>query len=219
MFTVEEIQKLTSIVDFHNSFFAIQILGKEVLDDYDKFILRNFGIDIEKINNSTPHKGINYEKTKCFYCERKFNICQKTVEHIVPRSLGGSNAACNKVNACYDCNTWKGSLMIHDFILKVKKRIKSGKTHKTIPDDLLRVILINCARLKLYVDKKGQKLYAKQNITNPYAEPKKKKLKQIAASTKIVASPIRTALKHLPHELPQHSLTMYQSTIFAKPSY
>ena len=57
MFTVEEIQKLTSIVDFHNSFFAVQILGKEVLDDYDKFVLKTYGIDVEKINNQgvTPY--------------------------------------------------------------------------------------------------------------------------------------------------------------------
>lgn len=147
-------------------------------------------VDIENIDSSAYVKGINYEKTKCFYCERNFKVCQKTVEHIVPQSLGGSNTACNKVNACYDCNSWKGSLMIHDFITKVKKTMKAGKTHKTIPDYLLRVILINCARLKLYVDEKGQKLYAKQNITNPYAEPKKKKLKQIVKELGFSDNPI-----------------------------
>ena len=57
MFSIEEIQKLTSIVDFHNSFFAVQILGKEVLDDYDKFVLKTYGIDVDKINNQgiTPY--------------------------------------------------------------------------------------------------------------------------------------------------------------------
>lgn len=49
LFTQQEIQRLLEIVDYHSSFVAGSVLGKEVLSDYDRFILQKHGIDIEKI--------------------------------------------------------------------------------------------------------------------------------------------------------------------------
>ena len=49
LFTQQEIQRLLDIVDYHSSFVAGSVLGKEILTDYDKFILNKYGIDIDKI--------------------------------------------------------------------------------------------------------------------------------------------------------------------------
>lgn len=49
LFTPEQIQTLVSIVDYHQAQLTISILGKEVLDTYDKFILKQNGIDVDKI--------------------------------------------------------------------------------------------------------------------------------------------------------------------------
>lgn len=49
IFTDEEIQSLLEIVDYHSSFIAGTTLGKEVLTEYDKFILNKHGINPEKI--------------------------------------------------------------------------------------------------------------------------------------------------------------------------
>lgn len=49
LFTPEEIQTLISIVDYNQTFLAIEILGKDVLDDWDKYILKINGIDIDQI--------------------------------------------------------------------------------------------------------------------------------------------------------------------------
>jgi hypothetical protein len=49
LFTTEEIQSLISIVDYNQTFLAIEILGKDVLDDWDKYVLKLNGIDIDQI--------------------------------------------------------------------------------------------------------------------------------------------------------------------------
>jgi len=49
IFTDQEIQRLLEIVDYHSSFIAGTTLGKEVLTEYDKFILNKHGINPEKI--------------------------------------------------------------------------------------------------------------------------------------------------------------------------
>ncbi len=54
IFTAEQIQELTGIVDYHSSFLIASIMGKEVLTEYDKFILNQNGIDIDKIQFENP---------------------------------------------------------------------------------------------------------------------------------------------------------------------
>lgn len=49
IFTDLEIQRLLEIVDYHASFIAGNTLGKEVLTEYDKYILNKHGINPEKI--------------------------------------------------------------------------------------------------------------------------------------------------------------------------
>ena len=54
MFTTTDIQNLLSIVDFHNTFLIVSVLGKDVLDDWDKFILKQHGIDVDKLQEDNP---------------------------------------------------------------------------------------------------------------------------------------------------------------------
>jgi len=50
------------------------------------------------------------------------------VEHIVPRSKGGSNSPENLALACSSCNKDKGSRMLsEDDILRLKSRSKKNK--------------------------------------------------------------------------------------------
>lgn len=54
MFTPTEIQSILSVVDYHNSFLIISMLGKDVLDDWDRFVLKQNGIDIDQIEEQFP---------------------------------------------------------------------------------------------------------------------------------------------------------------------
>lgn len=45
----------------------------------------------------------------CHYCGKKLRREQATVDHVIPKSKGGSNNSSNFVLSCAPCNTSKGS--------------------------------------------------------------------------------------------------------------
>ena len=49
MFTQEEIQKLLEIVDYHSSFLVGSVLGNDILTEWDKYVLKQHGIDVDEI--------------------------------------------------------------------------------------------------------------------------------------------------------------------------
>lgn len=48
------------------------------------------------------------DKNMCQYCGRRFSSGELSLDHVVPRSVGGSAAWGNIVCACVDCNAKKG---------------------------------------------------------------------------------------------------------------
>jgi hypothetical protein len=59
--------------------------------------------------------------TDCFYCGAPE---ARTVDHVIPSSLGGSNTIGNKVLCCERCNNIKGSLLPEVFIARYPELIK-----------------------------------------------------------------------------------------------
>jgi hypothetical protein len=55
-------------------------------------------------------KGILFERDgdKCFYCRLAMHRGSATIEHLTPRSWGGSNFLDNLVLACAKCNENRG---------------------------------------------------------------------------------------------------------------
>jgi 5-methylcytosine-specific restriction endonuclease McrA len=51
----------------------------------------------------------------CHWCGRDLSPDEATLDHRVPRSLGGSNGRGNLVLACAPCNQAKGAMMPHQF--------------------------------------------------------------------------------------------------------
>jgi 5-methylcytosine-specific restriction endonuclease McrA len=41
---------------------------------------------------------------KCWYCANHVLKCDATVDHVIPKSKGGTDDFSNKVMACYSCN-------------------------------------------------------------------------------------------------------------------
>lgn len=57
----------------------------------------------------------------CGYCGKKFNQNSKelTVDHIIPRSLGGKNDWLNCITACKICNNKKSNKSLEDLNMKL----------------------------------------------------------------------------------------------------
>ena len=45
----------------------------------------------------------------CKYCGHSLSMVTATLDHVIPKSRGGSNTIENMVLACYCCNTKKGN--------------------------------------------------------------------------------------------------------------
>lgn len=45
----------------------------------------------------------------CTFCGKKMHPDERTVEHIIPRSKGGSNHRANLTRSCKPCNSKRGS--------------------------------------------------------------------------------------------------------------
>ena len=84
----------------------------------------------------------------CVYCGTKEGYLE--IEHIVPRSKGGSNRISNLTLACRSCNLKKGSLLIQDF-LKNKPELLA-KVLKQVKTPLKDAAAVNATRNRLYAD-------------------------------------------------------------------
>lgn len=49
---------------------------------------------------------------RCQYCGGHFEAAELTIDHVIPRSLGGGTSWENCTSACFSCNTKKGSKLI-----------------------------------------------------------------------------------------------------------
>lgn len=50
-------------------------------------------------------------KRRCHYCRRPLTLGEMTIDHVVPRSRGGTDRYSNLVAACHACNQRKADRM------------------------------------------------------------------------------------------------------------
>lgn len=62
------------------------------------------------VNNSFNRQiMIKRDQSCCMYCGRFLAPSQITVDHVIPRSLGGKTSFTNCVCSCFECNNKKGN--------------------------------------------------------------------------------------------------------------
>ena len=90
-------------------------------DDHDYVRAVSFEIRVPKIlrllvYDRLPERAVKFnrrnvyarDENRCQYCGKRFPTSELTLDHIVPRSRGGSSAWENLVCCCVACNTRKG---------------------------------------------------------------------------------------------------------------
>lgn len=109
-------------------------------------VAKNTGVSVEKVKKKTANvhgsKWIRPEKRasiyeadghKCVYCgkdlsdEKIQHEHERTLDHLIPRSLGGSHGAHNLLTACGSCNSARQNLSIKDWNKLLKSRGINGK--------------------------------------------------------------------------------------------
>ena len=61
----------------------------------------------------------NRDDGRCHYCQAELSWKDKTVDHVIPRSKGGSNRSWNLVIACFPCNQLKADSDPGEKLLKL----------------------------------------------------------------------------------------------------
>jgi 5-methylcytosine-specific restriction endonuclease McrA len=59
-------------------------------------------------------------KASCYYCSRKLEPREVTMDHIVPLAQGGRSMEGNVVPACKSCNTLKQDLTAAEWALRLE---------------------------------------------------------------------------------------------------
>ena len=65
---------------------------------------------------------IEGEKRICYICGRKLPLEDLTVDHVIPKSMGGSNQEYNLKCCCRLCNTLKGQLTYSDELRNIIRK-------------------------------------------------------------------------------------------------
>jgi len=78
------------------------------------------GRDLEArdFRSANKYRGAIYrrEDNRCFYCRRRLSNRLRVLDHVVPRSRGGSDSYRNLVACCLDCNMAKRDFPVADFL-------------------------------------------------------------------------------------------------------
>jgi len=72
------------------------------------------------------------DETHCIYCGNYVLSYDRTIDHIIPLSRGGSNIKANIVMACEDCNGKKSCLTASEFFQIKDSTEKLKSTHRIL---------------------------------------------------------------------------------------
>ena len=73
---------------------------------------------------------------RCHYCGQRFITRDLTVDHIVPRSLGGRDTWDNLVSACVPCNSRKGGRTPQGANMLLRRKPTKPRTNPTVAERL-----------------------------------------------------------------------------------
>jgi hypothetical protein len=67
------------------------------------------------------------KNARCIYCNRKLNIQNATMDHIVPISKGGNNCQVNLITCCFVCNNERGDIEFTKYLKLKNEKYRNVK--------------------------------------------------------------------------------------------
>jgi 5-methylcytosine-specific restriction endonuclease McrA len=86
---------------------------------------------------------------RCSYCGEIITIDNFQIDHVIPRSLNGSDRLDNLMPACCSCNNYKGANTIDGFRYNIEKQIERLRRDKPTFKMAERFGLIHCTPKKI----------------------------------------------------------------------
>lgn len=118
---------------------AIVLLLKEKAQYLSSRVIRLFNyirIPLSKIVSHKPSRSMIYRRdgNKCQYCGSTKGL---TIDHVIPKSRGGTDSWENMVIACSHCNTKKGDRFLEQTGMKLSRKPRA-------PHNKMQFVLNNC---------------------------------------------------------------------------
>ena len=106
---------------------AIVLLLKEkaqVLSNRVIRLLSYIKLPVSRITSHRPSKSMIYKRdeNKCQYCGSTRHL---TIDHVIPKSMGGDDSWFNLTLACSQCNTKKGDKLLEYSGMKLLRQPKA----------------------------------------------------------------------------------------------
>ena len=89
------------------------------------------------------------DEFQCVYCQKNMHRCDPfdiTLDHLVPRSLGGTHNALNLVTACRSCNSSKQAKDWHKWASRAAKARIRKQLRRKLPIALAKSLIEGQAR-------------------------------------------------------------------------
>ena len=125
-------------IDHLHRYFPIKTIIVEVAE-FDIQKIKNPNISGSEYQQGTL-QGYNIRnyllekhERKCFYCGK--NVSKFEVEHMIPKTRGGSNRIDNLTLSCHDCNQKKDTLTAEEFIRQTLPAKKATAKLKQLPNE------------------------------------------------------------------------------------
>lgn len=114
---------------------------KSKLAHYKKQTVAEVSKDFYRWKKSNNYKNWRTKQWKrqagkCFYCLSDLRDAAVNIEHVTPRSKGGTNSRRNLVLACWKCNKDKGSDMPDKKWISLAKEVSYQKAIAYEDDDI-----------------------------------------------------------------------------------
>ena len=119
-------ESILNIINKLRKYFNIKKIYIEVAKfDINKMLAAQFLNDVDIRISSTELKEYLLKKYnyKCVYCGKSNTRLE--IDHVIPRSRGGTNRLSNLVIACHDCNQKKSNKTLEEFIPNKANEIKN----------------------------------------------------------------------------------------------
>ena len=120
------------VVETHDSLYIGTNSGRIQFPTIVRFLTGVVAAKIKNINRgSRPNKKTVWMRDEglCQYCEKKMSLSESTIDHVIPKSKGGSHTWENVVISCRKCNQKKGSKLPKECGMTPRKNPKLPPTY------------------------------------------------------------------------------------------
>ena len=86
------------------------------------------GKNVKRRTTGLAKESLDEKKNaRCIYCNRKLNIQNATMDHIVPISKGGNNCQVNLITCCFVCNNERGDMEFTKYLKLKNEKYRNVK--------------------------------------------------------------------------------------------